>query len=122
MPLAFKCSVTIQRGILFLTFSKYSMPSHFERNYVIIYWFVIVNNPKNVKFAEPEHAGLYASRNFYIYHNDPKSNELGEEADETQVRLGLWHILPDYIARMYAEPLNISEVWCYFYAVGLMIK
>lgn len=65
-----------------------------------------------MKFAEPEHAGLYASRNFYIYHNDPKTNEnaLDEAADETQIRLGLWHILPDYIARLSSDSLNVSEV------------
>lgn len=53
--------------------------------------------------------GLCATRNFYISHKE--NDGIGGK----NVSLGVWHILPSYIAKTFAKELRLSEVIYIFY-------
>ncbi|XP_023168674.2 lysophosphatidylserine lipase ABHD12 isoform X2 [Drosophila hydei] len=80
LPFAFRTSVTLQRGILFLTFITY---------------------PKGLDLTKPESIGLYATRNFYI-------TVKNHDEDEDGVRIGVWHVLPKNAARRFRRELNVA--------------
>ncbi|KAH8248092.1 hypothetical protein KR038_012061 [Drosophila bunnanda] len=80
-PLIFRYSVTLQRGILFLTFIKY---------------------PKGLDLTKPETVGLHATRNFYITVKD-------HDEDEDGVRIGVWHVLPRNAVQCFKQELNVEE-------------
>ncbi|CAO1414936.1 unnamed protein product [Diamesa tonsa] len=81
LPLIFKFSYSIQRGVLFLTFISY---------------------PPNLDLGKPETLGLYATRHFYIKYDDTEEN-VGT------VKLGVWHCLPTHIAKRFAKQLHVSD-------------
>ncbi|XP_034654231.1 lysophosphatidylserine lipase ABHD12 isoform X1 [Drosophila subobscura] len=83
LPLVFRYSVTLQRGILFLTFITY---------------------PKGLDLTNPAGIGLYATRNFYI---TVKEND----EDEDGVRIGVWHVLPRNAVRRFKRELQVEEAF-----------
>ncbi|KAH8400729.1 hypothetical protein KR009_000675 [Drosophila setifemur] len=80
LPLVFRYSVTLQRGLLFLTFIKY---------------------PKDLDLTRPESIGLYATRNFFITVKD-------HDEDEDGVRIGVWHVLPRNAVRRFRRELLVE--------------
>lgn len=62
----------------------------------------IVSYPPNIKLKQPQNLGIDATRNFYVTYNDPE--------DKKTVKIGVWHVLPDFIAKTYGKKLNLSEV------------
>ncbi|XP_059622312.1 lysophosphatidylserine lipase ABHD12 isoform X2 [Phlebotomus argentipes] len=78
LPLIFRFCVPLQRGILFLTFITY---------------------PPNIDFSRPEKSGLCAVRNYYVTHRDDEEN--------ADIELGVWHLLPGFVARRFARQLNV---------------
>lgn len=54
-------------------------------------------------FENPESVGLYATRNFYITYHD--------WSEDKDVSLGVWHILPNYVARKFSQELGLDEVY-----------
>ncbi|KAM8714096.1 hypothetical protein ACLKA7_014275 [Drosophila subpalustris] len=83
LPLAFRFSVTLQRGILFLTFITY---------------------PKGLDLNNPASIGLYATRNFYITVKDHDEDDIG-------VRIGVWHVLPKNAVRRFKRELHVEEAY-----------
>ncbi|XP_063701231.1 lysophosphatidylserine lipase ABHD12 isoform X2 [Culicoides brevitarsis] len=79
-PLIFKYSYKLQRAVLFLTFIRY---------------------PGNLDLGRPDRSGLYATRNFYIYHRDPKR--------EKDVRIGVWHVLPNFVVTRFSKELRVRD-------------
>uniref|UniRef100_A0A336L1B9 CSON003365 protein n=1 Tax=Culicoides sonorensis TaxID=179676 RepID=A0A336L1B9_CULSO len=79
-PLIFKYSYKLQRAVLFLTFIQF---------------------PGNLDLGRPDKSGLWATRNFYIYHKDPKR--------QLNVRLGVWHVLPNHVVKRFAKQLRVRE-------------
>lgn len=71
----------------------------FHLNIIISF---IVARPSNSVLKSPGALGLYATRNFYVTHRD--------EFEEENVTLGVWHILPNYIAKRFSKQLKLSEV------------
>lgn len=68
--------------------------------------FISVAHPSASVLKSPSNLGLYATRNFYVkYHDD---NE------EKNISLGVWHILPNYIAKRFSNELGLTEVTCIF--------
>lgn len=68
--------------------------------------FISVAHPSAAVLKSPSNLGLYATRNFYVkYHDD---NE------EKNISLGVWHILPNYIAKRFSNELGLTEVTCIF--------
>lgn len=65
--------------------------------------FLAVAHPSTSIFKAPADLGLYATRNFYVKHRD--------KVDETNVTLGVWHILPNYIAKKFSNELGLSQVY-----------
>lgn len=63
---------------------------------------ISVKYPNNSHLKNPELSGLYATRNFYLEHNDNKQGE--------RVSLGCWHILPNQLAELFADELLIDKV------------
>lgn len=49
----------------------------------------------------PEKSGLYGARNFYITYHDPKR--------DLDVKLGVWHVLPNHIVKKFSKQLSVSE-------------
>ncbi|KAH8340229.1 hypothetical protein KR067_007891 [Drosophila pandora] len=80
LPLIFRYSVTMQRGILFLPFIKY---------------------PKGLDLTRPENIGLYATRNFYITVKE-------HDTDKDGVNLGVWHVLPRHAVRRFRRELLVE--------------
>lgn len=64
--------------------------------------FSVAKSPINV-FTSPANVGLYATRNFYITHYD-----LSVEMDIT---MGVWHILPNYVAAKFCKELCLTKVY-----------
>ncbi|EDW71427.1 lysophosphatidylserine lipase ABHD12 isoform X1 [Drosophila virilis] len=83
LPLAFRSSVTLQRGILFLTFITY---------------------PKGLDLTKPDSVGLYATRNFYITVKD-------HDEDDDGVRIGVWHVLPKNTVRRFRRELHVETAY-----------
>lgn len=67
---------------------------------------ILVAPPSTSTLKKPHTAGLYATRQFYISskHQD----------DEYEIQLGVWHILPNYIAKKFSTELNLNEVYSIF--------
>ncbi|XP_017837586.1 lysophosphatidylserine lipase ABHD12 isoform X2 [Drosophila busckii] len=82
-PLAFRSSITLQRGILFLTFITY---------------------PKGLDLTKPDSVGLYATRNFYI-------NVRDHDTDDDGVNIGVWHVLPKYAVRRFKRELRVETAY-----------
>ncbi|TDG51024.1 hypothetical protein AWZ03_002679 [Drosophila navojoa] len=80
LPLAFRTSVTLQRGILFLTFITY---------------------PKGLDLSKPHSIGLFATRNFYITVKD-------HDEDDDGVRIGVWHVLPKNVVHRFRRELRVE--------------
>lgn len=59
-----------------------------------------VARPSNSVFTSCGDFGLHATRNFYVTHRD----------GDDEIQIGVWHILPNYIAKRFAKELNLSEV------------
>ncbi|XP_058460195.1 lysophosphatidylserine lipase ABHD12 isoform X2 [Malaya genurostris] len=81
LPLIFKYSFELQKGILFLTFITY---------------------PPNLDLKRPEKSGLYATRNFYITYRD--------QEEDLDVDLAVWHVLPNDLVRRFGKELRIDEL------------
>ncbi|GAB0086887.1 Lysophosphatidylserine lipase ABHD12 [Sergentomyia squamirostris] len=79
LPFIFRFCVTLQRGILFLTFITY---------------------PPNIDFSRPEKLGVTAGRNFYVTHRDEEEN--------VEINLGVWHLLPGFVAQHFASQLALQ--------------
>ncbi|XP_031621471.1 lysophosphatidylserine lipase ABHD12 isoform X2 [Contarinia nasturtii] len=79
LPFIYKYSPVLQRGVLFLTF---------------------IAHPSSTVLKSPADLGLYATRNFYVKYRD--NNE------EKNVTLGVWHILPNYIAKKFSKELGLK--------------
>lgn len=60
-----------------------------------------VARPSNALFTSLDTVGLHGTRNFYVTHRD----------QDEEIRLGVWHILPNYIAKRFSKELSLSEVW-----------
>ncbi|XP_055619568.1 lysophosphatidylserine lipase ABHD12 isoform X2 [Toxorhynchites rutilus septentrionalis] len=80
LPLIFKYSYALQKGILFLTFITY---------------------PPNLDLKRPEKSGLYATRNFYITYRD--------QEEDIDVDIAAWHILPNDLVRRCGRELQVDE-------------
>ncbi|XP_058119300.1 lysophosphatidylserine lipase ABHD12 isoform X2 [Anopheles ziemanni] len=80
LPIIFKYSFSLQKGILFLTFITY---------------------PPNLDLKRPEKSGLYATRNFYINYRD--------QEEDIDVDIAVWHVLPNDLVRRYARELQVDE-------------
>ncbi|KFB53914.1 hypothetical protein ZHAS_00022362 [Anopheles sinensis] len=80
LPIIFKYSFSLQKGILFLTFITY---------------------PPNLDLKRPEKSGLYATRNFYINYRD--------QEEDVDVDIAVWHVLPNDLVRRYARELHVDE-------------
>ncbi|KAH8415873.1 hypothetical protein KR222_002339 [Zaprionus bogoriensis] len=80
VPFAFRCSQTLQRGILFLTFIKY---------------------PKGLDLTNPASIGLYATRNFYVTVKD-------HDEDGDGLQIGVWHVLPKNAVRRFTRALDVE--------------
>lgn len=102
LPLIFRYSVTFQRGILFLTFSKYPDNRGSFICSILIEFLVLVKYPKGLDLTKPESVGLYATRNFYITVKD-------HDQDEDGVRVGVWHVLPSNAVRRFKRELRVEE-------------
>ncbi|KAL5287169.1 ABHD12B family protein [Megaselia abdita] len=84
-PIIFRYSISLQRGLLFLTFVTY---------------------PKNLDYQNPPAVGLYGTRNFYIKVKDEE--EFQGKHDE-EFNIGLWHVLPRSLAKRFSKELKIDE-------------
>lgn len=51
--------------------------------------------------GRPDRSGLYATRNFYIYHRDPKR--------QLNVRIGVWHVLPNFVVKRFGKQLRVND-------------
>lgn len=80
LPLIFKFSFALQKGILFLTFITY---------------------PPNLDLKRPEKSGLYATRNFYITYRD--------QEEDIDVDVAVWHVLPNDLVRRFGRELQMDE-------------
>lgn len=80
LPLIFKYSFALQKGILFLTFITY---------------------PPNLDLKKPEKSGLYATRNFYVTYRD--------QEEDFDVDIAVWHVLPNDLVRRFGKQLQIDE-------------
>ncbi|XP_068145176.1 lysophosphatidylserine lipase ABHD12 isoform X1 [Drosophila tropicalis] len=83
LPLVFRYSVTLQRGILFLTFIRY---------------------PKGLDLTNPASIGLYATRNFYITVKD-------HDQDEDGISIGVWHVLPKNAVGHFKAELQVEAAF-----------
>lgn len=61
-----------------------------------------VAHPSTSVLTTPRDLGLYATRNFYIKYRD--------EVEEQNVTLGVWHILPNFVANKFSNELGLEEV------------
>lgn len=68
--------------------------------YIPICIFYTVARPSNSVFTSCGDFGLHATRNFYVTHRD----------GDDEIQIGLWHVLPNYIAKRFSKELNLSEV------------
>ncbi|XP_053684035.1 lysophosphatidylserine lipase ABHD12 isoform X1 [Sabethes cyaneus] len=80
LPLIFKYSFALQKGILFLTFITY---------------------PPNLDLKRPEKSGLYATRNFFVTYRD--------QEEDFDVDIAVWHVLPNDLVRRFGKELQIDE-------------
>lgn len=71
-------------------------------NQFLCFTFYLVSYPSSLKLTQPQNLGIYATRNFYVTHNDPEENK--------SVKIGVWHVLPNFIAKAHGKKLNLSEV------------
>lgn len=69
---------------------------------IALFSYRAVARPSNTIFATPDESGLYATRNFYVSHRDPDGDH--------DIQIGVWHVLPNYIAKKFSKELNLSEV------------
>ncbi|XP_017491695.1 PREDICTED: monoacylglycerol lipase ABHD12 isoform X2 [Rhagoletis zephyria] len=81
-PLVFRYSITLQRGILFLTFITY---------------------PKDLDLSNPASIGLFGTRSLHISVLDPDAEERHDG-----IRIGVWHVLPLQLAKRFAQELKID--------------
>ncbi|XP_018792020.1 PREDICTED: monoacylglycerol lipase ABHD12 isoform X2 [Bactrocera latifrons] len=81
-PLIFRYSITLQRGILFLTFITY---------------------PKDLDLSKPASVGLFGTRSLNLSVLDPDVEERHDG-----VRIGVWHVLPLHLAKRFAKELKID--------------
>ncbi|KAI8116891.1 hypothetical protein FF38_06700 [Lucilia cuprina] len=94
LPLIFRYSVTIQRGILFLTFITY---------------------PRDLDLNNPSSVGLYATRSFFL---DVPDSDVEKEQDDSEhgvlshkpatVRIGVWHVLPKQVVKRFAKEMQLG--------------
>lgn len=64
---------------------------------------ISVSYPPPADLETPDKLGLYGTRNFYIEYADPNEQN-------ANVRLGVWHVLPDQTAKRFAAKLKIAPV------------
>lgn len=64
---------------------------------------ISVAHPSAAVLKSPNKLGLYATRNFYVNYHD-------ENNDEKSISLGVWHILPNYIAKKFSSELGLNAV------------
>lgn len=62
----------------------------------------LVAHPTGLTLRTPIDFGLYGTRHFYVKHGD---TTIGKE-----IRIGVWHMLPNYIVHKFAKQFNLSEV------------
>lgn len=63
---------------------------------------ISVAHPSTAVLKAPPNLGLYGTRNFYINYHD--------SIEEKNVSLGVWHMLPNNIAKKFAKELGLTEV------------
>lgn len=63
---------------------------------------ILVAHPSAAVLKGPSDLGLFATRNFYINYRD--------SSEEKNVTLGVWHMLPNNVAKKFSEELGLSEV------------
>lgn len=68
----------------------------------ILFILNLVAHPSTAVLKRPHTLGLYATRQFYI------SSKVHD--DDVDVQLGVWHVLPNYIAKKFSTQLNLNEV------------
>ncbi|XP_053962955.1 lysophosphatidylserine lipase ABHD12 isoform X2 [Anastrepha ludens] len=81
-PIVFRYSITLQKGILFLTFITY---------------------PKDLDLSNPASVGLFGTRNLHLSVLDPDAEERHDG-----VRIGVWHVLPLHLVKRFAKELKID--------------
>lgn len=64
-----------------------------------------VAHPSVAVLKAPDDLGLFATRNFYINYRDKN--------EDKNVTLGVWHMLPHYIAKKFSKELGLKEVMCF---------
>lgn len=69
--------------------------------HIKLYHFVVSSEPKKILHS-PKTVGLYATRNFH--------NTYYDWTEEKDIHLGVWHILPNYVANKFSNELGLSEV------------
>lgn len=74
------------------------MPMNLNR--VIVF---SVAHPSSAVLKAPTDLGLYGTRNFYVNYRD--------DIEDKNVTLGVWHILPNYIAKKFSKELKLKEVF-----------
>lgn len=103
VPFVFRCSQTLQRGILFLNFSGYRIWINTEIHCLTIcYFFITVTYPKGLDLTNPSSIGLYATRNFYLTVKD-------HDEDPNGVQIGVWHVLPKNAVRRFKRALDVEH-------------
>lgn len=73
-----------------------------ELNSIFLVNLTLVAHPSAAVLKSPTKLGLYATRNFYVNYHDDNA--------EKNVSLGVWHILPNYIAKRFSSELGLTEV------------
>lgn len=63
---------------------------------------ILVAHPSSSVLKSPAKLGLYATRNFYVNYHD--------SYDDKNISLGVWHILPNYMAKKFSSELGLTEV------------
>ncbi|XP_067627025.1 lysophosphatidylserine lipase ABHD12 isoform X2 [Eurosta solidaginis] len=81
-PIIFRYSLTLQRGILFLTFITY---------------------PKDLDLSNPSSVGLFGARSLHLSVLDPDAEDRHDG-----VRIGVWHVLPLQLTKRFAKELKID--------------
>lgn len=72
------------------------------KRFVFVSLSIAVAHPSTSVLKTPQSVGICATRNFYVTHRD--------DVEEKNVTLGVWHILPNYIAKKFAKELKLTEV------------
>lgn len=76
-----------------------------NKSHFVVLLFSSVSYPPNLDLSKPEKLGLYGTRHFYINYKD--------EEDGADIKIGVWHVLPNIVVKRFAKQLHINEVCVY---------